>query len=158
MRKRYGIFLAGAASCAALAAGLGLSSHRSHAAAKPRPNILVLETDDQTLDEMAVLPNVRRLIGDQGVTFDQNFDSFSLCCPSRATLLTGQYSHNNGVRGNKLPQGGYYKLDHSNTLPVWLQRAGYYTAHVGKYLNGYGTRSSPTVIPPGWSEWYTSFA
>jgi N-acetylglucosamine-6-sulfatase len=153
MRTRYGIFLAGAVLCAALAAGFGLSSHRSQAAAKPRPNILVLETDDQTLDEMAVLPNVRRLIGDQGVTFDQNFDSFSLCCPSRATFLTGQYSHNNGVRGNKAPEGGYYKLDSTNTLAVWLQRAGYYTVHLGKYLNGYGTRS-PTEVPPGWSEWH----
>jgi arylsulfatase A-like enzyme len=118
-----------------------------------RPNVLILETDDQTLAEMEVLPSVRRLIGDQGVTFDNNFVSFSLCCPSRATLLTGQYSHNNGVRDNKLPNGGYYKLDSTNTLPVWLQRAGYYTMHVGKYLNGYGTRD-PREIPPGWSDWH----
>jgi len=120
-----------------------------------RPNVLILETDDQTLAEMEVLPNVRRLIGDQGVTFDNNFDSFSLCCPSRASLLTGQYSHNNGVRGNALPQGGYYKLDSTNTLPVWLQKAGYYTIHVGKYLNGYGTRDQHE-IPPGWSDWHGS--
>jgi N-acetylglucosamine-6-sulfatase len=121
-------------------------------AAQQRPNIVVLETDDQTLAEMEVLPNVRRLIGDQGVTFDNNFDSFSLCCPSRATFLTGQYSHNNGVRGNALPQGGFEKLDSSNTLAVWLQRSGYYTIHLGKYLNGYGRRN-PTEIPAGWSEW-----
>jgi N-acetylglucosamine-6-sulfatase len=125
------------------------------AAAAGRPNVVVLETDDQTVAEMAVLPNVRRLIGDQGVTFDNNFDSFSLCCPSRATLLTGQYSHNNGVRSNKPPEGGYYKLDSSNTLAVWLQKAGYFTAHVGKYLNGYGTRN-PLEIPPGWSDWHGS--
>jgi N-acetylglucosamine-6-sulfatase len=122
------------------------------AVAPPRPNIVVLETDDQTLAEMAVLPNVRRLIGDEGVTFDHNLDSFSLCCPSRATFLTGQYSHNNGVRGNALPEGGYEKLDHTNTLPLWLQSAGYYTVHLGKYLNGYGRRN-PLEIPPGWSEW-----
>jgi N-acetylglucosamine-6-sulfatase len=122
------------------------------AAAPPRPNIVVIETDDQTLAEMEVLPNVRRLIGDQGVTFDNNFDSFSLCCPSRATFLTGQYSHNNGVRGNALPQGGYEKLDGTNTLAVWLQQSGYHTVHLGKYLNGYGRRN-PLEIPPGWSEW-----
>src|ERR671937_2444520 len=116
MRTRHAIFLVGAALCAALAVGLGLSSHRSHAAAKPRPNILVLETDDQTLAEMAVLPTVRRLIGDEGVTFDSSFVTFSLCCPSRASLLTGQYPHNNGVRGNGPPLGGYYKLDSTNTL------------------------------------------
>jgi len=146
------------AAMLALAAGLvvGEREHAgsAHAAAAPqRPNVLVLETDDQTLAEMEVLPNVRRLIGDQGVTFDNNFDSFSLCCPSRATFLTGQYSHNNGVRGNAPPQGGYQALDKSNTLAVWLQRGGYYTVHLGKFLNGYG-QSNPTEIPPGWSEWH----
>jgi N-acetylglucosamine-6-sulfatase len=111
------------AAILALAAGLavgarehGGSSAQAAPAATQRPNVLVLETDDQTLDEMAVLPNVRRLIGDQGVTFDHNFDSFSLCCPSRASFLTGQYSHNNGVRGNAPPNGGYQELDKSNTL------------------------------------------
>jgi len=140
-----------------LAVALTGSGGEAQAAAQQaqRPNILILETDDQTLDEMAVLPNVRRLIGDEGVTFDDNFDSFSLCCPSRASLLTGQYSHNNGVRGNKLPEGGYYKLDSTNTLAVWLQKAGYYTIHVGKYLNAYGTKN-PREIPPGWSDWHGS--
>jgi N-acetylglucosamine-6-sulfatase len=141
----------------AVAAGVAVGAKdkgNAHAAATAvaRPNIIVLETDDQTLAEMDVLPNVRRLIGAQGVTFDNNFDSFSLCCPSRATFLTGQYSHNNGVRGNALPDGGFEKLDSTNTLAVWLQRAGYYTAHLGKYLNGYGRRN-PLEIPPGWSEW-----
>jgi arylsulfatase A-like enzyme len=136
--------------------GTGGEARAAAGQAQPqRPNVLILETDDQTLAEMEVLPNVRRLIGGQGVTFDNNFDSFSLCCPSRASLLTGQYSHNNGVRGNKLPEGGYYKLDSTNTLPVWLQRAGYYTMHVGKYLNGYGTRDQHE-IPPGWSDWHGS--
>ena len=134
--------------------GAGGEAHAAAGQAQPqRPNVLILETDDQTLAEMAVLPNVRRLIGGQGVTFDNSFVSFSLCCPSRATLLTGQYSHNNGVRDNKLPNGGYYKLDSTNTLPVWLQQAGYYTMHVGKYLNNYGTRD-PREIPPGWSDWH----
>jgi N-acetylglucosamine-6-sulfatase len=136
----------------AVTAATGSTGPRA-AVAPPRPNIVVLETDDQTLAEMEVLPNVRRLIGDEGVTFDNNFDSFSLCCPSRASFLTGQYSHNNGVRGNAPPDGGYEKLDHTNTLAVWLQSAGYYTVHLGKYLNGYGRRN-PLEIPPGWSEWH----
>ena len=157
MKRRLGLAIA---ASLALAAGIavGVQHHGSTAqaaAAPQRPNVLVLETDDQTLAEMAVLPNVRRLIGDQGVTFDNNFDSFSLCCPSRATFLTGQYSHNNNVRGNSPPQGGYQALDKSNTLAVWLQRGGYYTVHLGKFLNGYG-RQNPTEIPPGWSEWHGS--
>jgi arylsulfatase A-like enzyme len=154
MKRRLGLAIA---TMLALVAGGAVAANESggspQAAAAPvKPNIVVLETDDQTLAEMEVLPNVRRLIGDEGVTFDNNFDSFSLCCPSRATFLTGQYSHNNGVRGNALPEGGFEKLDSTNTLAVWLQRAGYYTVHLGKYLNGYGRRN-PLEIPPGWSEW-----
>ena len=120
-----------------------------------RANVIVIMTDDQTVQSMRVMRNVRSLLGDQGATFTSSFVSFSLCCPSRATFLTGQYTHNHGVMGNRLPRGGYRKLNNSNTLPVWLARAGYHTAHVGKYLNGYG-RDDPTEIPPGWTEWYGS--
>lgn len=126
-----------------------------HAAAPPRPNIVVLETDDQTLESMKVMERTRRLLGEQGVTFDNNVVSYSLCCPSRSTFLTGQYAHNHTVLGNKPPEGGYYKLDSTNTLAVWLRRAGYNTVHVGKYLNGYGTRN-PAEVPPGWTEWHGS--
>jgi N-acetylglucosamine-6-sulfatase len=124
------------------------------AAPKPRPNIIVIETDDQAVETLRVMANVQRLLADQGTTFENSFASWPLCCPSRATFLTGQYAHNHGVLGNRAPEGGYEKLDHSNTLAVWLQRAGYHTAHVGKYLNGYGSRENETEIPPGWSEWH----
>src|SRR5438128_3700175 len=142
MKRRLGLAIPVALALSAGSA-VGAREHGGSAraaAAAQRPNVLVLETDDQTLDELAVMPNVRRLIGDQGVTFDDNFDSFSLCCPSRASFLTGQYSHNNGVRGNAPPQGGYQALDKTNTLAVWLQQAGYYTMHLGKFLNGYGAQ------------------
>jgi N-acetylglucosamine-6-sulfatase len=156
MNRRLGLALAGGlALVAGIAVGAqenGGSAQAAVAQTSQRPNIIVLETDDQTLAEMEVLPNVRRLIGDEGVTFDNHFVAFSLCCPSRATFLTGQYSHNNGVRGNALPDGGYEKLDSTNTLAVWLQQAGYYTVHLGKYLNGYGRRN-PLEIPAGWTEW-----
>lgn len=118
-----------------------------------RPNIVVIETDDQTLESLRVMANVRRLIADQGATFENSVVSFALCCPSRATLLTGQYAQNHGVQDNGPPSGGYDRLDHTNTLAVWLQRAGYATVLVGKYLNGYGRRSR-AVVPPGWSEWH----
>jgi N-acetylglucosamine-6-sulfatase len=156
MRRRLAL---GIATALALLAGIAVGAQQDGSAAQaataqgaPRPNIIVLETDDQTLAELEVMPNVRRLIGGQGVTFDNHFVSYSLCCPSRATFLTGQYSHNNGVRNNVLPDGGYEALDSTNTLAVWLQRAGYYTVHLGKYLNGYGRRN-PLEIPAGWSEW-----
>jgi N-acetylglucosamine-6-sulfatase len=143
-----------AALAVGIAATAGLASGDAHSASPAlRPNIVVLETDDQTVESLRVMPNVRTLLAEQGVTFDNSFVSYSLCCPSRATFLTGQYAHNHGVWSNTAPNGGYYKLDSTNTLPVWLQRAGYQTIHLGKYLNGYGTRSK-TEIPPGWGEWY----
>ena len=83
------------------------------------------------------MPNVQRLLADEGTRFEDSFASFPLCCPSRATHLTGQYAHNHGVLHNAGPFGGYSALDHANTLPVWLQGAGYRTMHVGRYLNGY---------------------
>ena len=120
---------------------------------RPNPNIVLVMTDDQTLEAMRFLPKTRALLGDQGTTFTNSFVNFPLCCPSRATMLTGQYMHNHGVLGNDPPTGGYNRLDHTNTLPVWLRDAGYVTAHVGKYLNGYGA-SNPQQRPPGWTEWY----
>ena len=120
-----------------------------------RPNVVVIMTDDQDVASLAVMPNVRRLLAEQGMTFDNSFVSYPLCCPSRATFLTGQYPHNHGVLGNAPPDGGYYRLKGEETLPVWLSRAGYQTAHIGKYLNLYGVLDRREV-PPGWQEWYGS--
>jgi arylsulfatase A-like enzyme len=150
---RWIVLAALAAGLTAVAALGGSAEGKSKSRSAVRPNVLVLMTDDQTVESMRVMPNVKTLIADQGVTFDNSFVSYSLCCPSRSTFLTGQYAHNHGVWGNTAPNGGYYKLDSTNTLPVWLQRAGYQTIHLGKYLNQYGTRN-PREIPPGWGQWY----
>lgn len=125
------------------------------ASAIGRPNIVVVMSDDQTLEEMRVMSQTRNLIGAMGTTFTNNVVTLSLCCPSRSTFLTGQYPHNHGVRSNGLPDGGITRLDATNTLPLWLQTAGYVTGHIGKYLNGYGEVDS-TAIPPGYTEWYGS--
>jgi N-acetylglucosamine-6-sulfatase len=138
-----------------IAAAQSVSAGAESVQQRARPNVLVVMTDDQTVESLRVMGNVKTLLADQGATFDNSFASFSLCCPSRATFLTGQYAHNHGVMGNSPPEGGYAKLDSSNTLPVWLQRAGYHTVHVGKYLNGY-PGSNRTHVPPGWTEWYGS--
>ena len=106
-------------------------------AASTQPNILVIETDDQTRASMRVMDNVNSLIGDQGATFNNSFVNFSLCCPSRATFLTGQYAHNHGISSNDPPTAATRPSRTSTraTTAVWLQSAGYYTAMVGKYLN-----------------------
>ncbi len=150
---RWIVLAALAAGLTAVAALGGSAEGKSKSSSAVRPNVVVLMTDDQTIESMRVMPNVKTLIADQGVTFDNSFVSYSLCCPSRSTFLTGQYAHNHGVWGNAAPNGGYYKLDSTNTLPVWLQRGGYQTIHLGKYLNQYGTRNA-REIPPGWGQWY----
>jgi arylsulfatase A-like enzyme len=126
----------------------------AHALAGPavaRPNVVVLMTDDQTAASLRYMPNVNRLLVREGTLFEQSVASYPLCCPSRSTHLTGQYAHNHQVLHNSGPFGGYSALEHANTLPVWLQAAGYRTIHLGRYLNGYKYADG---IPPGWSDWY----
>lgn len=122
-------------------------------AAAQQPNIVFVMTDDQTYASTAFQPRVRALAR-QGTTLERAYASFPLCCPARATYLTGQYAHNHGVIHNAGPFGGYQRFDHSNALPLWLQAAGYRTMHVGRYFNGYGTQNSDlTERPPGWDDW-----
>jgi N-acetylglucosamine-6-sulfatase len=152
---------------AAAAIGLGLP-HAAGAAA--RPNVVVIQTDDQNMSELYAqqrladgstqfaMPNTLSLIAGAGITFSRYYVSDPLCCPSRATLLTGQYAHNDGVLGNGPgPLGGYAALDKQNNLAPWLQSAGYRTIHIGKFLNFYGQPpvSDPAEVPPGWNDWET---
>jgi hypothetical protein len=118
-----------------------------------RPNILVVMTDDMALADLKQMPNVRRLLARQGTSFTGAVDSFPLCCPARATFITGQYAHNHGVGGNFEPYGWYGMRGRANTLPAWLQRAGYHTAAIGKWLNGYGARDGHGEIPAGFDDW-----
>ncbi len=148
--------LAGALLAAGVSAEGDLASAARPKKPKPtKPNIVVVMTDDQDVASLGVMKNVRSLLVRQGTTFANNFVTFSLCCPSRATYLTGQYPHNHTILGNAPPAGGYDKLkpSHANTLPAWLQAAGYRTVHIGKYPNGY---TADDGVPPGWTEWYGS--
>lgn len=125
------------------------------------PNIVVLMSDDQDdKGSIELMEKLNTLVGKNGVRFKNSFTNFPLCCPSRAGFLTGQCVMNSGVKGNSPKSGGgYQKLlpTEGNTLPVWLQKAGYTTALIGKYLNGWETMNkwSPYVpkVPPGWSVW-----
>jgi arylsulfatase A-like enzyme len=145
-------WLAGVLALLALPSAATASRAAHSIVAAARPNVVVIETDDQTVESMRVMANVNRLLAVQGTTFDDNFASFSLCAPSRATFLTGQYSHDHGVVGNNIANG-LARLDQTSTLPVWLRRGGYSTILVGKYLNEYGQTQGRT-IPAGWTEWY----
>ena len=140
----------------ALGAGVlpGAAQARPVAAAGDgRPNILVVMTDDMAATDVALMPNVQRLLAKHGTTFADAVDSFPLCCPARATFITGQYAHNHGVGGNFYPYGWYGMKHRANTLPTWLQKAGYRTALVGKWLNGYGARDAHGEVPAGFDIW-----
>lgn len=131
--------------------------------AQGQPNFVLILTDDQRWDTVdathqspnrpgVVMPNVVNELVSSGVTFTNGHVTTSLCCPSRASILTGQYAHRTGVLDNNPPDGGVEALDDSSTIATWLRAAGYRTGFVGKYLNGYN-RLSP-YIPPGWDEWH----
>jgi N-acetylglucosamine-6-sulfatase len=142
-------------------------------ATKQRPSFVVIQTDDETLDQLyasitpaggvpvEAMPYTLADIAEKGVTFDRYYDSYPLCTPSRVSLLTGRYSHNNGVKGNVQPNGGYsgfaQRAADTHNLATWLQGSGYRTVHVGKFLNGYGESpySNYREVPPGWSSWQT---
>lgn len=127
-----------------------------------KPNIIFILTDDLDADLLEFMPNVKSLLAAQGVTFSNFFVNVSLCCPSRANILRGQYAHNSQILTNRPPTGGFetfYKLGEENsTVAPWLHAGGYRTGYFGKYLNGYPAGTSPTYIPPGWDEWYSPAA
>ena len=117
-------------------------------------------TDDLDLGELAQMPILQSKLVEQGVTFSNYFVSVSLCCPSRTTTLRGQYSHNTGVETNGGANGGFATAHangvESSTVATWLHGAGYRTALIGKYLNGYPNTAGDTYVPPGWDEWDSS--
>ncbi|MGH2955342.1 MAG: sulfatase family protein, partial [Solirubrobacterales bacterium] len=150
------------ATAALLALAVGCGGEESNPAVDPdpafdrQPNVVFVLTDDQDLASYnrRTMPNTIRLLARRGTTFTDYLDATALCCPSRAALTTGQYGHNNGVLNNK---PGYTTLrDPHNVLPVWLQRAGYQTAYVGKFLNGYERAvEDKKTVAPGWDHWRT---
>ena len=125
-----------------------------------RPNVVTIEADDMRTDDLRWMPHVRQLIRDQGLEFRNSFAPNPLCAPSRASLLTGQYSQNTGVF-SVLDDNGFGAFDDRRTLATSLNAAGYNTLFLGKYLNGYGAQPSRVTgqpsfryVPPGWTEWY----
>jgi N-acetylglucosamine-6-sulfatase len=126
------------------------------------PNIVLIVADDLDLAPVQYMPQLRDLIAARGLTFTNAFVTDSLCCPSRATILTGQYAHNHGVLSNEPPDGGFEKFRDNgaerDSLAVWLNRAGYYNGLVGKYLNHYPGDSPATYVAPGWHEWNVVFS
>jgi arylsulfatase A-like enzyme len=142
-RRRPAPALAGLV-LAALLAGVGSPPR----AAAQATSFVVITTDDQTAAALADMPKTLALLAGHGTRFTDATVPTATCAPSRAAFLTGQYPHNNGVIENP---GAYQALDHTRTLAVWLQNAGYHTTMIGKYLHDYSLQ--PLDIPPGWNDW-----
>jgi N-acetylglucosamine-6-sulfatase len=133
-----------------------MTSSLSELAGVSKPNILFVVTDDQDAKSVARMPELQAGVADEGATFSNARVTTNQCCPSRATILRGQYAHNHQVWDNGGPNGGFDKFRseglESSTIATWLDGAGYDTGYVGKYFNGYdGTR----YVPPGWDKWWT---
>ncbi len=150
-RKR--IAVAALAAGAVLGGGLAVGAgERAAAGIAARPNVVLITTDDQTADSLRVMKRTRELVGDRGASFERYFASFPLCCPARATWITGQYPHNHGVIDNQPASGGGYEnlREPERVLPAWLDAAGYDTMLAGKWIHNY-----PGVEPPpGWDRWH----
>src|SRR5215204_2117994 len=122
-----------------------------------QPNIIFVLADDLDYASTQKMPEITSLLAEEGAIFEETFVSYPICCPSRATILTGLYSHNHNVRGNKRPVGGFEKFRdeglEEDTVAARLQKNGYRTALIGKYLNGY-PGDEEAYVPLGWDEWY----
>src|SRR5215217_3388318 len=113
---------------------------------RERPNIVLILTDDLDTESVSVMPELKSLLIEEGTTFNNAFVTDPMCCPSRATFLRGQYSHNTHIAGKFRRLG----LERS-TIATWLDDAGYDTFYAGKYMNGY---DDTRYVPPGWDRWY----
>ena len=139
---------------------VGLSQNPGSVGATPvvpsQPNIVLIMTDDEDVAIHQFMPKTKALLADRGTTFDNFFVTYSFCCPSRVSILRGQYAHNTHIVGNEQPWGGFEKVRQlgleESTIATWLQAAGYHTAMIGKYLNRYVPERDG--VPPGWDEWY----
>jgi len=148
------VAVGGCVAVAVLAAALALDgSGDDPGAGSARPNVVLIVADDLAAGQFTreVMPRAHRVFGAGATRFDEHWVSTALCCPSRATLLTGQYAHNNGVFSN---DAGYPALiDRDDVLPAWLGNAGYRTSHIGKYLNGHQQVIGRDEAGPGWDRW-----
>ena len=157
---RYLLRLLAIAICVTLVVSAAPDSGPVQSTALPRPNIVMILADDldQMLNTIDTMPNLQALLVAQGMTFSHSMVPVPVCCPARASLLTGQLVHNHRIYANVPPIGGFataYANGLENaTVATALHAAGYRTALLGKYLNGYPNADDPTYIPPGWDEWF----
>ncbi|GAA1577655.1 MULTISPECIES: sulfatase family protein [Kribbella] len=149
---------------ALLLTGCSKPAEPAQPAVKPtHPNIVFVLTDDLSMNLLQYMPQVQELAKD-GASFSNYTVTDSLCCPSRSSIFTGKFPHDTGVFTNGGKDGGFkvfhQRQNEDSTFATALQKAGYHTAMMGKYLNGYqpdGTVDGrQNYVPPGWNDWYVA--
>jgi len=118
--------------------------------------MVLVVTDDLDIPTALEMPRLPDLMSNQGLSFTHAYAAQPLCAPSRASILTGQYSHNHGVIDNVPPLYGFvaFRKHESQSLAPWLKSAGYRTALIGKYTNAYPWGLDSDYVPPGWDDWH----
>ena len=126
-----------------------------------RPNMLLVLVDDldALLGTTDTMPRLKKHLTEQGTSLGQFITPTPVCCPSRVSFLTGQYTHNHQVYMNTSPEGSFKKFNllgsEASTIATWLSAAGYHTGFMGKYMNEYPFPDNKTYVPAGWDEWYS---
>jgi N-acetylglucosamine-6-sulfatase len=159
VRRSRGSFAVACLGAICLAPALATADTGLHHPAATAPNIVFILTDDQTISDLEAMSQVNRRLTANGTRFTNFYATFPLCCPSRASFLTGRYAHNHGVTSNRPPDGGYPAFDDSSTVATSLRAIGYRTGFIGKYMNEYGVFAAEDpvgTVPPGWSYWFAS--
>lgn len=122
------------------------------------PDIVVFLTDDQRWDSLDGMPALQDELVDRGRLYDRAMVPTSLCCPSRATILSGRYAHSTGVWGNHYPLGGWRRVQEQGiegeNIATELDAHGYETALIGKYFNGFANMTPDDYSPPGWDHFW----
>ena len=146
---------AGRSVFGAVGASAGKVSSRYKHRVDQRLNVVVILSDDERWDGTTVMQNVKKLLVDHGVNFTNAHVTTSMCGPSRASILTGQYAHHTGVLDNfgRHSYPAFKAGEESNDLAVWMHEAGYKTGLVGKYVNAYTDGFVDHAVPPGWDDW-----
>src|SRR5215211_5620684 len=160
--KKIVLPLASVALVVLLSLGVSGSMPTGAQALTAKPNFVFILADDMRKDDLTYMPQTRSLLADKGMSFSNAFVSNGLCCPSRASIMRGQYPHNTGVWSNmsNTPEGGWQAYRNNgleqDNVATRLDAVGYSTGLFGKYFNGYNEGN--TYVPPGWDGWFAAGA